>query len=56
MRGVTSFIGSVHWWVAAYMYPVASPPFSLLPPVGILALASLPSHLPCHLTRAHPLE
>jgi len=43
MGGVTSFIGSVRWWVAAYKYPVASPPFSLLPSVAILALASSPS-------------
>jgi len=47
MRGVTSFIGSVRWRVAAYKYPVASPskldPFSLPPSVTILALALSPS-------------
>jgi len=51
MVGVTSFIRSVRWWVAAYKYPVALPPFSLPPSASILALAPLPSH-----TRAHPLE
>jgi len=51
MGGVTSFIGSVHWWVAAYKYLVALPPFSLPPSAFLLALAPLPSH-----TRAHPLE
>jgi len=56
MGGVTSFIGSVRWWAAAYKYPVASPPFSLLPSASILALALSPSQLSCHLTRAHPLE
>jgi len=43
MGRVTSFIGSVRWWVAAYKYPVASPPFSLPPSVIILALALSPS-------------
>jgi len=44
MGGVTSFIGSVRWWVAAYKYPMALPPFSLSPSASILALAPLPSH------------
>ena len=56
MGGVTSFIGSVHWWVAAYKYPVALPPFSLPPSAFVLALALLPSQLSRHLTRVHPLE
>jgi hypothetical protein len=44
MGGVTSFIGSVHWWVTAYKYPVALPPFSLPPSASILALAPLPPY------------
>jgi len=51
MGGVTSFIGSVHWWVVAYKSPMALPPLSLPPFASILALAPLPSH-----ARAHPLE
>jgi len=43
MGGVTSFIRSVHWWVAAYKYPVASPPFSLPPSAFFFALATSPS-------------
>ena len=43
------FIGSIHWWVAVYKYPVALPPFSLPPSTSILASAPLPSH-----ARAHP--
>jgi len=39
------------WWVAAYKYPIALPPFSLLSSASIFALAFLPSHV-----RAHPLE
>jgi len=44
MGGVTSFIGSVYWWVAAYKYLVARLPFSLPPSVSILALAPSPSY------------
>jgi len=41
--GVTSFLGFACWWAAAYKCALASPPFSLLPPISILALAlSLP--------------
>jgi len=41
--GVNSFIGSARWWTAAYKCALASPSFSLPPPVFILALAlSLP--------------
>jgi len=29
MGGVTVFIGSARWWVAAYKYPVAQSSFSL---------------------------
>jgi len=43
MGGVTSFIGSVRWWVAAYKYPVALPLFSLPHSASILALALSPS-------------
>jgi len=41
--GVTSFIRSVCWWVAAYKYPMASPPLSLPPSAFFLALAISPS-------------
>jgi len=44
MGGVTSFAGSVRWWVASYKYLVALLPFSLSPSASILALAPLPSH------------
>ena len=37
--GVTSFIGSVRWWTAAYKYPVASPAF-FLPLSALLPLLS----------------
>jgi len=43
MGGVTSFIGFVRWSVAAYKYPVASPPFSLPPSAFIPTLAFSPS-------------
>jgi len=43
MGGVTMFIGSIHWWVAIYKYPVALLPFSLPPSASILASAPLPS-------------
>jgi len=43
MGEVTSFIGSVRWWVAAYKCPVALPPFSLPPSAFFLALAISPS-------------
>jgi hypothetical protein len=44
MVGVTVFIGSVHWWIAVYKYPVAVLLFSLPPSASILASAPLPSH------------
>jgi len=37
--GVTSFIGSVCWWTAAYKYPVVSPTF-FLPLSALLPLLS----------------
>jgi len=54
MGEVTSFIGSVHWWVAAYKYPVASLPFlpsafCLLPCLSHFAILGL---LPSHSARA----
>jgi len=41
--GLTSFIGSVRWWVVAYKYPAALLAFSLPPSAFILALALSPS-------------
>ena len=38
------FIGSAHWWVAAFKYPVAWLLFSLPPSASILALAPLSSY------------
>jgi hypothetical protein len=44
MGGVTVFIGSVRWWVAAYKYPMALLPFPLPPSASILASVPSPSH------------
>jgi len=40
--GVTSFVGSVRWWVVAYKYPTTLPVFSLPPSASILAFAPSP--------------
>jgi hypothetical protein len=56
MGGVTSFIGSVRWRVAAYKCPMALPLFFVLPSAFIRALAFSPTWLSCHLVRARSLE
>ena len=43
MGGVTLFLGSVRWRIAAYKYAVEPPLFFLPPPIFTLALAFLPS-------------